>query len=280
MLKTLATQSFPEEFLDGFDLVIWDEAHLCGAPVLSQALGRVRGANLTLTATPGVGVRRRLIELHNGKNWITDNGAEKVPVTAYFVEVPVSDYIKSLDWRFQKIRLSKNKAYSDAAIKHIDSALDAGRRVLVLNSQIQPLAYIGSRFSNSGFVVGSGSLKDIAQRQIEGLYPQEKSWKKKASRYLDRVKTISNPILATGLTKTQPGGVGMDIADLDAGVVMFPVSCPDMTQQLVGRWQRKHKDKKDPIVVVLVPKTPVGLAIAKKMEIKMQALGLKTINRK
>lgn len=280
MLKTLATQSFPDEFLCGFDLVIWDEAHLCGAPVLSQALGRVRGTNLTLTATPGRGVRRKLIELHNGRDWITDQSANKVPVSAYFLEVPVSDYIKSLDWRFQKIRLSKTKSYSDFAIKHIDSALDAGRRVLVLNSQIQPLAYIGSRYNNAGFVVGSGSLKDIAKREIDSLFNTEKSWKKKTSRYLERVKTISNPILATGLTKTQPGGVGMDVSDLDAGIVMFPVACPDMTQQLVGRWQRRHKEKKDPIVIIMVPQTSVAKAIAKKMEHKLISLGISVNVRK
>ena len=280
MLKTLATQTFPIEFLCGFDLIIWDEAHLCGAPVLSQALGRVQGTNLTLTATPGRGVRRRLIELHNGKNWIADDSIEKVPVSAYFMEVPVSDYIKSLDWRFQKIRLSKNRAYSDVAISHIDNAMDAGRRVLVLNSQIQPLAYISSRYNNAGFVVGSGSLKDIAKPTLDKLYPEQKSWKKKTTLYLDRVKSISNPILATGLTKTQPGGVGMDVSDLDAGVIMFPVSCPDMTQQLVGRWQRKHKDKRDPIIIIMVPQTSVAQAIARKMQSKLISLGIKVITRR
>ena len=280
MLKTLATQDFPDDFLNGFDLVIWDEAHLCGAPVLSQALGRVNGTNLTLTATPGRGVRRRLIELHNGSNWVTDFGGEKVPVSAYFMEIPVSDYIKSLDWRFQKIRLSKTRAYSDFAVKHVDSAIDAGRRVLVLNSQIQPLAYMHSQFNNAGFVVGSGSLKDIAKQELDALYPEAKSWKAKTSKYLERVKAACNPILATGLTKTQPGGVGMDVSDLDAGVVMFPVSCPDMTQQLVGRWQRRHKDKKDPIIIIMVPNTPIAKAIAKKMESKLVSLGITTYNRR
>ena len=142
MLKTLATQDFPIEVLTAFDLVIWDEAHLCGAPVLSQALGRVWGTNLTLTATPGRGVRRKLLELHNGDNWIIQEGTQDVKVSAYFIDVPVPRYIQTLDWRFQKIQLAKSKMYSQTAMKHVDSAIDSGRRVLVLNSQISPLLHL------------------------------------------------------------------------------------------------------------------------------------------
>ena len=273
MLKTLATQSFPEEFLGGFDLIIWDEAHLCGAPVLSRALGRVRGVNLTLTATPGSGVRRKLIELHNGSNWITESNVKHVPVSAYFVPVPVSDYIRSLDWRFQKIRLAKTNSYTQVAAKHIAHAMSKNRRVLVLNSQISPLVYLKKQFNRGGFVVGSGSLKDVAKADVLKV-SSHKSWKESVTLYLDHVKEVCNPILATGLTKTQPGGVGMDVSDLDAGVIMFPVSCPDMTQQMLGRWQRYHPNKKNPIIVIMVPQTDIALAIAKKMASKLRSLGV------
>jgi hypothetical protein len=276
MLKTLATQEFPREFLCGFDLIIWDEAHLCGAPVLSRALGRVQGVNLTLTATPGTGVRRKLIELHNGSNWVTELDIVPIPVSAYFVRVPVSNYIKSLDWRFQKIKLARTPAYTEVAAGHIAHAMEKQRRVLVLNSQISPLVYLSKQFPGGGFIVGSGSLKEVAQNKIKQLYP-DKTWKECVSSYIDHVKQSCNPILATGLTKTQPGGVGMDVSNLDAGVVMFPVSCPDMTQQLLGRWQRYHPEKKNPILIVMVPRTDIAEAIAKKMAAKLTSLGV-TVN--
>ena len=163
-------------------------------------------------------------------------------------------------------------------MKHVDSAIDSGRRVLVLNSQISPLLHLNSQYSNAGFVVGAGSLKDIAKREIDDKF--EGNWKDKCSKYLTKVKQESNPILATGLTKTQPGGVGMDVSDLDAGVVMYPVSCPDMTQQLLGRWQRYHPDKRDPVIVILVPGTEVARAIAKKMAAKLSSLGVTVFNRR
>ena len=277
MLKTLSMQSFSQEFLSGFDLVIWDEAHLCGAPQLSRALGRFTGVNLTLTATPGSGVRRKLIELHNGKNWIVDQQAPKVQVSAYFVRVPVPGYLHNLPWRMQKIRLAKTASYTQVAAENLQQALLRGRRGLVLSSHVDPLVYLYNKFPKSGYVIGASSLRNVADEDVRKLYPEGTSWKECTSRYLKHVKETCNPILATGLTKRQPGGVGMDVADLDAGVVLFPVSCPDMTQQLTGRWLRTSPDKKSPIIVVLFPNTDAGTRIAEKMARKMQHLGV-TVN--
>ena len=272
MLKTLATQSFPEEFLNGFATVIWDEAHLCGAPMMSKALGRVNGRQVTLTATPGTGVRRKLIELNVGQNWIVEAN-RSMDMSAYFVKVPVSNYIRNQDWRFQKIRLAKDKKYTQKALDLTQRACASGRRVLVLNSQIEPLIRLSRSFESAGLIVGAQSLKDYKEQEVRESFP-DKSWKKSARAYFNFVKQSCNPILATGLTKTQPGGMGMDVADLDGGVVMFPVSDVDMTQQLVGRWQREFVGKKDPLIVVMVPGSDQGVRIAQKMARKMESLGV------
>jgi hypothetical protein len=272
MLKTLATQRFPDEFLNGFSTVIWDEAHLCGAPMMSRALGRVNGNQVTLTATPGSGVRRKLIELNVGSNWIVEAG-NGMDMSAYFVSVPVSDYVCNQDWRFQKIRLAKDKKYTAHALRLAKKACESGRRVLVLNSQIEPLVRLNEHFDNAGLIVGSQSLKDYKEADVRARFP-EKSWKASARAYFNFVKKSCNPILATGLTKTQPGGMGMDIADLDGGLVMFPVADVDMTQQLVGRWQRECEGKKDPLIVVMVPSSTIGNNIAKKMARTMTSLGV------
>ena len=271
MLKTLATQSFDPDFVNGFSCVIWDEAHLCGAPMMSRALGKVNGRQVTLTATPGSGVRRKLIELNVGSNWISEEMQGR-KVSVYFVSVPVSEYIKKLDWRFQKIRLAKNSDYTNKAAGFVQKSLAAGRRTLVLNSQVDPLVYLKRRFRSAGFVVGSQSLKDIMKEEVRERYPA-RSWKSSANQYFADVKKTYNPILATGLTKTQPGGMGMDVSDLDGGVVMFPVADPDMTQQMLGRWQREHPTKKDPILGVMFPKTNQGTGVANKMARTLSRLG-------
>ena len=239
--------------------------------MMSRALGKVNGNQITLTATPGGGVRRKLIELNVGSNWISEVMRGR-KVSVYFVPVQVSDYVKKLDWRFQKIRLAKNLDYTNKAATYVEKSLNSGRRTLVLNSQVDPLVALKKRFSNAGFVVGAQSLKDVMQREVREKYPA-RSWKKSANQYFADVKERYNPILATGLTKTQPGGMGMDVSDLDGGVVMFPVADPDMTQQLMGRWQREHPNKKDPILVVLFPKTNQGTGVANKMARTLSRLG-------
>ena len=143
---------------------------------------------------------------------------------------------------------------------------------MVLNSQIDPLVGLKRSFPGAGFVVGSQSLKQIMETEVREAYPA-KSWKGSANKYFADVKDRYNPILATGLTKTQPGGMGMDVSDLDGGVVMFPVADPDMTQQLMGRWQREHPDKRDPLLVVMFPKTNQGTGIATKMANTLNKLG-------
>ena len=279
MLKTLATQQFPPEFLNGFRRIICDEVHLFSAAVMSQALGKLNGDYIILSATPGSGHRRKILELHCGTNFVYAQD-ESRPSTAHFIRVTVPDNVEGKEWRIQKMILSKNKNYSWVATNFVNHALNDGRRVLVLNSQINPLIDIyRSGLPKAGFVIGENSLKFIVDEVDPGLGTTISKlpgtgWKQQASTYIKGVKKLCNPILATGLTKTQPGGMGMDVADLDGGVVMFPVADDDMTQQLVGRWARNHPTKKDPVIVVMVPNTKTGIKLAQIMAAKMQSLGV------
>lgn len=279
MLRTLATQSFPPEFFDGFRRVICDEVHLFSAVVMSQALGRINADHIILSATPGTGYRRKLLELHCGSNFIYAQD-ESRPTSCHFIRVNVPESLDGKEWRIQKMLLSRNKQYSWAALNFAQMALQQGRRVLVLNSQINPLIdlYRGG-LPKAGFVIGEASLKFIVEEVHPGLGDviaklPGKGWKQQSSSYTRGVKLHCNPILATGLTKTQPGGMGMDVADLDGGVIMFPVGDDDMTQQIVGRFARNHPTKQDPVLVVLVPNTKTGIQLGRKMATKMQSLGV------
>jgi len=274
MLKTLAMQDFPPEFLNGFTTVIWDEAHLAGAPMMSKALGKVNGRQVTLTATPGDGVRRKLIELHVGQNWKAEV-AETRPLTVHMMRVNIKHpTINDKEWRIQKLIAAKSKHYSQVAANLTGQALADGRRVLVLNDLVDPLMDVAYQLKplghDVGFVIGQESLKSLANLHFPWLAQQieaqeGKSATTRMSAYFQMVKAKANPILATGLKKTQPGGMGMDVATLDGGVVMFPTPDKDMTVQLAGRWARMHNDKLDPMLVVLTPNTKAGVQAAERM---------------
>lgn len=271
MLKTLAMKELPPEFYNSFSTVIYDEAHLSSAPIMSQALGRVNGRQVYLTATPGTGLRKKLLDLHMGGRWL----ASELPaasVTAYFISVKVPQYLNGKPWRWQRMRVGKTERYNRVFAKMVQQSVQTGRRTLALAAYIEPLqvAYIENKDLDPGFVVGVASLnmlKDAITENWPGM-----SWPKAAQAYIRHVKASCNPILATGLTKTQPGGMGMDVPDLDGGVLHLPVGNMDMTQQIVGRYQRLHPDKKPPIIAVLVPQLQKAEEAAQSMIVRMQQL--------
>ena len=120
-----------------------------------------------------------------------------------------------------------------------------------------------------GFVVGAGSLDRIAMTfgeirlHLEGRTESRKL--DRAGGYMDEVKKSMNPILGIGLTKTQPAGTGMDVEDLDGGVIMLPIGGRDTTTQIRGRYERVCATKKDPLVVVMFPDTDAGRNTAEAM---------------
>lgn len=279
MLKSMATQDFPPEFLNGFSTVVWDEIHLGGAPVMSQALGRVNGKQIQLTATPGRGVRREILALHGGLAWVSRQMDNDDTSFNFFV-VPAPAFAHGKEWRVQKMACAKDRRYIGVAAKFTANAVAAGRRVLVLAGHIDPLVGIRhhlltQNLGKPGFVIGAQSLKDVLYAEVTAAFP-DKSWAAAARAYQEDAKLTCNPILATGLTKTQPGGMGMDVPDLDGGVVLFPVGDRDMTQQMVGRWARHHPTKKDPVGVVLVPQTNEGISIGRRMRENMNSMGVTT----
>ena len=281
MLKTLAMKDLDPDFYSGFSAVIWDEVHLVPAARIGAALGRVSGQQIMLTATPGTGVRRTIIDLHGGGRWVLRvKSAENVHF--HFQVVPVSEWVaKAGEWRYQKLRLAKDERYNRFAAQQAEGALRVeGSRLMVLHSLIEPLVAIQNHLrrrghDGGGFVVGQGSLKDIRADEVMKKHPGL-TWPKAAKAYIAATKESANPILATGLTKTQPGGVGMDVADLDSGIIMHPVGNPDMVQQIVGRWQREHAEKLTPRGLVMIPDLPSGHDLAAAMWRAMNNLGVQT----
>lgn len=286
MLKTLSLQDFPPEFLNGFSVVIWDEAHLCTAPMIGRAMGRVNGVQVALTATPGENVRRKILELNVGNLWLRAH-AHRRPMVAYFVRLQVPKRMRDKPWSQQVNAIAREPSYSHYASGVVKSMMKQGRRVLVLNRLIQPLLQVHNDLNQTGgFVVGeasvrwladSASMRVAADLQAVGSHGTISD---RMGRYMAKVKAEMNPILATGLTKTQPGGTGMDVPDLDGGVLMFPVGNKDMAEQIKGRLDRDCPTKQDPVMVVMVPDTPAGVEMGGVMQQNLRLLGVKVIEHK
>jgi hypothetical protein len=277
MMKTMSMRDFPPELVKAFAVTIVDEAHLSTASKISRALGKMAGRRIFLTATPGRGVRREVVDLHCGGRWLRPQ-AETTHCRFEFLPVPVWTRFQELEWEQLSTLIGRDFKYVDVAAKVTAQLLAQGRRVLVVNHQIEPLCRVhAATGEKGGFVIGRESLKNVAKsfpalRQMLESRP-ESSWPKRADAYMTEVKQHMNPILGIGLTKTQPAGTGMDVANLDGGVIMLPVASPDMVTQLRGRWERPHPDKKPPVIVVLVPDTSDGRARAQTMQASLRRAG-------
>jgi hypothetical protein len=285
MLKTLAIQKFPEAFERGFSTVLIDEAHLVTSRVLSRALGKVGGVRVALTATPGSGLRRRIIESHCGNHWLSPQVERKV---CQFDIVPVEVGWKvfkpagqgrswEADWDRQKFLVAKEHFYVSQASDITEKLMNMGRRTLVLSNTIEPLSHIYGRVNSGGFIIGEPSLKTVMEQHpnlntfISSI--EAKNWKQRVAIYQEKVKAVMNPILGTGLTKTQPAGTGMDVPDLDGGLLFLPTPNIDLITQLKGRWDRPHPGKQQPLIVVMVPNTPNGNSVATNMARALTRLG-------
>lgn len=280
MLKTLAMQDFPPELLNGFQTVVYDESHMMPSFVMSRSLGKINGRSIFLTATPPTGTKGKILRLNGAANIIRGAHSNPRTVTVLFAYVGVESRIAKTNWRMQQILLGKSWRYMSALTAFIRAALEKGRKMMVLGASIDPLMHIYNKLPDyaPGFVIGTDSLKRIAltsprlQGEIEAA-PEGAMTPKGMKAYIKWVKRNTNPILGTGLTKLMPAGTGMDVADLDGGVICYPVSDPAMVEQLKGRWDRPHATKQDPKLVVFVPQTQAGIQAAESMKRTLQGLG-------
>lgn len=269
MAKTVAVQEFTLEEETAFATVGVDEAHLSQAVVISNCLGKFGGERMAMTATPGRGLRRQITEFHFGNRWLSPE-TEQMPVRVEFLPVPVWEKLLNADWQWLRTMVGKDWNYAKVATQICRQLMDQGRRVLVLGNQIEPLARIYKDLGETGgFVCGQESVKQLAvmygsvRRALEAR--PESSMPKRCDGYMDAVKQTANPILGTGVTATQPAGCGMDVKDLDGGVIMLPIAKRDTVTQVIGRFERTHPTKQNPLIVVLVPMTPAGEDAAKAM---------------
>jgi len=236
MVHSLGSRNYPEEFYRWPGLIIVDECHRIGARTWAPVPARFHAKyRLGFSATP----RRK-------------DGADPVfwnhlgPVLFVGKEQRLTPKIKRVWTRFKLVKtdrfnprlanrnlllrfLCASNHRNDAIANQIIKAVAAGRKCLVLSERIVQLERVEARLLKTWpNQYGSPPTTDF---YIGGRKKQE---------YDEAAK--AQVIFAT----SQYAAEGLDIPALDTLLLISPMSD---VEQAVGRIQRPHPGKKDPIVV-------------------------------
>jgi len=228
-------QPYPEDLWEWPGLVIVDEVHRIGARTWAPVPPRFQAKyRLGFTATP----RRK-------------DGADDVfwqhigPIIFAGKEERLKPVVKRVWTKFKLVKtdrfnpnlapkalitrfLVKSRYRNDLIAEQLVSALEAGRKILVLSERLQHLQDMESQLRNMWPAVAG----DVSIGQYVGGRTKVQ---------LER-SAQAKVIFAT----SQYAAEGLDIPALDTLFLTTPMSD---VEQAVGRIQRPHPDKKDPIVV-------------------------------
>jgi len=238
MVHSLAQKSYPDDLYSYFGLVVTDEVHRIGAETWSAVPAKFAARwRLGVTATP----RRKdradnVFKYHIGSIFFTAHEQRlKVKIKRVWTDfklVKTSRFNPSLAPRSLILKfLVASKQRNRRIAGQIISAAEAGRKILVLSERLNHLDLLDGCFREGwrekhpkddvpsvGYYVGGmeeDERKESAQAQV---------------------------IFAT----KQYASEGLDIPALDTLVIATPMGD---VEQAVGRIQRPHPDKKEPIVV-------------------------------
>jgi len=243
MIHTLAKRadSIPLDIRTRFGTVVFDEVHHLSATTFSQTAPLFFGNRFGLTATP---CREDGLEdvyySHVGRIFYSDLAGD-IEAEIYFKKVSTpmpkdTSVIKDITGEFSAGKMYKYFAEHDARnvalLKTVESALDSGRKVLVLTHSKDHPAIMVEKF------LDSPCKERYTAGAVSGDTPGDL-----------RTKIIedNNVTFATfGVARE-----GLDVAALDTLIFASPFKAWGAFQQGKGRIERRHKDKKPPVVIVL-----------------------------
>ncbi len=243
MIHTLAKRAdtIPVETRARFGTVIFDEVHHLSAATFSQTAPMFFGNRYGLTATPN---REDGLEdvyySHVGRIFYSDLAGE-LEAEIYFKKVatptPTDDsVIKDVTGEFSAGKMykyfSEHSARNKVILKTVESALQKGRKILVLTHSKDHPNILLEKFLDSSCKEGytAGAVSGDTSGEL-------------------RTKIIedSDVTFATfGVARE-----GLDVAALDTLVFASPFKAWGSFQQGKGRVERKHRNKKSPIVIVI-----------------------------
>lgn len=238
MIKTLANRvdELPPKLVHQTGLVIFDEAHILGAPEMNKTVGIFRGLRWGLTATKerSDGLEELYLS-HIGPVLYENLETDLVP-KIFFVRTGI------LMPKVPRIRSQLNDATGELSVSKIhtwlsthpkrnaiiqqllDGALGIGRTSLVLGDRTAQLQALSGNYPDSGLITG----------RVKGE---------------ERVSALQtrNPVFAS----TKIAKKGLDRKELDTLFILQVFKSVGPFRQMLGRIQRLADDKHHPIAIIL-----------------------------
>jgi superfamily II DNA or RNA helicase len=223
--KSLITRL--DKLQDTFEVMFVDEAHLCPAETFSKVVNGINAkVKIALSATPwrkdGLHV---ILPDYFGPNRViaTDVGKLIPSVDIVKTTIPFRIINPSRDWTKQLTKLGGNTAYLNIIASHAIGKIASGRCLLILSERIDMLEQLKTLIPKSILLVGATKNRDDI---------------------LNNAGTKYDAILTTKIFDE-----GISCHRLDTIYLTCPNNNAAKLEQRIGRIQREHPDKKDPLIV-------------------------------
>lgn len=235
-IQTLAGNAedgkIPPGFFSWFGSVWFDEVHHLSAPWFALAAPLVSGLRFGLTATANrLDQRQWVYNYHIGGVFYTDLEQPLIP-EVFFQEtdVVIDENSKEARDKAGEVSVPRLKSILGEDPRSLDireycvrEAVDAGRKIICISHSKDMLRNLSARFKESALIIS----ETPAAERIPMV---------KASRVAFAIEKLGKECLSDDA--------------LDALFILTPLASPNDLQQMIGRVQRVHKDKRPPIVVI------------------------------
>lgn len=217
-----------EELKEKFEFLLVDEVHRCPARVFSSVVNNLSckikiGLSATPTRKDGLHV---LLTDYFGPNRI--NGREVNMLSVFYkiieTDIPFTIINPNKEWARALNKLSLNKKYVDIIVNNALTDINEGRCVLILSERLELLKSLQTLIPNSILLIGETNNEDRED-------------------ILLNVGNKYSVILSTRIFDE-----GISCHRLDTLYLTCPSNNPELLKQRIGRIQRYHPDKKEPLV--------------------------------
>lgn len=235
-IQTLARRAqegkIPPEFSSWFGSAWFDEVHHLAAPFFVQSAPLVTGLRFGLTATADrLDQRQWVYNYHLGGIFYTDLTQPLIPEVRFQeTDVIIDEDSREARDKAGEVNVSRLRSILGEHPRSLQvrefcmrEALDAGRKILGISHSKQLLINLAARFSDAALVISETP-------------DHERVAMVRASRIAFSIEKLGKECLSDDA--------------LDALFILTPLSSPNDLQQMIGRVQREHKNKRPPIVVI------------------------------
>jgi superfamily II DNA or RNA helicase len=237
VIHNLVMKPLPEDFVQQFGIVVWDEAHRLGAVMFSQSLKLFPCKHrIALTATPTRKDGAECLFLDYFGPPAVHGLSDALPCTCRVVNFDT--YIKdstAMSSGELMNRLVHHPRRNDALVAIIQSLYLKGRHVLVLSDRVKHLQLLMRLCAKGARAIQAGDM---------GLFCRSyKDGKKKKQHNAKQLALVSDSARVVFSTYGM-GKEGLDIARLDAGLDATPRADG---VQAIGRIRRPLPNKPRPV---------------------------------